>query len=107
MLKGMGNMLKMAQEMQGKMQQLQDELDKKTVTGSAGGDMVVAIVNGKKELQKLTISKEVVDPKDIEMLQDLVVAAVKDATRKAEAMVKEEMSAITGGMNLPGLPGMM
>ena len=107
MLKGMGDMLKMAQEMQGKMQKLQDELDRKTVTGSAGGNMVIATVSGKKELKNITISREIVDPDDIEMLQDLVIAAIKDATRKAEEMAKQEMASITGGMNLPGMPGLM
>jgi DNA-binding YbaB/EbfC family protein len=107
MLKGMGNMLKMAQEMQAKMAQLQEELERKTVNGTAGGDMVTAVVNGKKELKSLTISREVINPDDAEMLQDLIVAAVKDATRKAEEMAKAEMAAITGGMNIPGFPGMM
>ena len=107
MLKGMGNMLKMAQEMQARMQTLQEELERKTASGSAGGDMVTAVVNGKKELKSLAISREVVNPDDIEMLQDLIVAAVKDATRKAEEMARSEMAAITGGMNIPGFPGMM
>jgi len=107
MLKGMGNMVKLAQEMQGKMQKMQEDLEKKRIEGSAGGDMVTAVVNGKKELLELNISKDVVDPNDIEMLQDLVLAAIKDASRKAGESAKEEMAAITGGINIPGMPGMM
>lgn len=107
MLKGMGNMLKMAQEMQGRMAKVQAELASKEVEGSAGGDMVTVRVNGKHEVVKITIAKEVVDPADVEMLQDLVHAAVNDAMRKAEEMIKSEMAAVTGGMNIPGLSGMM
>jgi len=107
MFKGMGNMMKMAQQMQSKMKEVQDGLDKMEVEGSAGGDMVRVKVNGKHEVLSINISKDVVDPNDIEMLQDLVHAAVNDAMHKAEAMIKKEMSEVTGGMDIPGLSGMM
>jgi len=107
MMKGMGNMMKQVQEMQAKMAKMQDELAEKIVEGHAGGDMVSVKVNGKHEVKSIVISKDVVDPNDIEMLQDLVHAAINDAMRKADEMVKSEMSAITGGMNIPGLSGLM
>ena len=107
MIKGMGNMMKQVQEMQSKMAELQEELAGKEVDGHAGGDMVTVKVNGKHEVKAVTISKEVVDPNDIEMLQDLVHAAINDAMHKADEMIKSEMSKITGGINIPGLSGMM
>lgn len=100
-------MMKMAQEMQAKMQKMQEELAKKEVEGSAGGDMVIVRANGKHEIVSIKLSPEVVDPEDIEMLQDLIHAAVNDAMRKVEEMLKTEMASITGGMNIPGLSGLM
>ena len=103
---GMGNMnkmLKQAQKMQQDMAKLQEELEEKTVEASAGGGAVTVIASGKKEIQEIKIDPEVVDPDDVEMLQDLVLAAVNEAIRKAEEMVSSEMGKITGGMNLPGM----
>ncbi len=98
-------LMKQAQKMQEQMVQAQEELARKTVEATAGGGMVNAVVNGKFELVSLKIEKEVVDPEDIEMLQDLIVAAVNEGVRKAQEMSASEMSKITGGlnMNIPGL----
>jgi len=98
-----GKLMKQAQQMQAKMMQIQEELEKRTVEASSGGGMVKAVVNGKFELLSLTIEKSVVDPEDVEMLQDLVVAAVNEAIRMAQEMTREEMAKVTGGMNIPGL----
>jgi len=95
--------MKQAQQRQAKMMQIQEELEKRTVEASSGGGMVKAVVNGKFELLSLTIEKSVVDPEDVEMLQDLVVAAVNEAIRMAQEMTREEMAKVTGGMNIPGL----
>lgn len=103
MSKGLGNIMKQAQQMQQKMTRLQDELASREVEASAGGGMVTAIVNGKQQLLSLKIEKSVVDPEDVEMLQDLVVAAVNEAIKKSQDMMQAEMSKITGGMNIPGL----
>jgi len=98
-------LMKQAQKMQEKMMQAQEELASKTVEAAAGGGMVVAVVNGKFELVSLRIEREVVDPEDIEMLQDLIIAAVNEGIRLAQEMSAAEMSKITGGLNLnvPGL----
>lgn len=98
-----GNIMKQAQKMQAKMARLQEEMASRTVEASAGGGMVTAVVNGKSELVSLKIEKEVVDPEDIEMLQDLIVAAVSEGIRNAQEMVSAEMAKITGGLNIPGL----
>ncbi|MEW6260225.1 MAG: YbaB/EbfC family nucleoid-associated protein [Thermodesulfobacteriota bacterium] len=103
MMKGMGNMLKQAQKMQARILKMQEELAGRTIEGSAGGGMVKAVANGKQQIVSITIEKEVVDPEDIEMLQDLVLAAVNDALAKSQEMVSSEMNKITGGLNLPGL----
>ncbi len=95
--------MKQAQQMQAKMMRVQEELEVRTVEATAGGGMVTAVVNGKHELMSLKIEKDVVDPEDIEMLQDLVVAAVNEGVRKAQEMAQEEMSKITGGLNIPGM----
>ncbi|MBN2284622.1 MAG: YbaB/EbfC family nucleoid-associated protein [Deltaproteobacteria bacterium] len=95
--------MKQAQKMQEKMMQMQEELASKTVEASSGGGMVTAVVNGKNELVSLKIERAVVDPEDIEMLQDLIVAAVNEGVRRAQDMAQEEMSKITGGLNIPGL----
>ena len=98
-------LMKQAQKMQEQMMRVQEELATKTVDATAGGGMVTAVVNGKFEVVSLKIEKEVVDPEDIEMLQDLIVAAVNEGIRKAQEMSASEMSKITGGlnMNIPGL----
>jgi len=95
--------MKQAQQMQAKMMRVQEELETKTVEAASGGGMVTAVVNGKHELVSLKIEKDVVDPADIEMLQDLVVAAVNEGVRKAHEMAQEEMSKLTGGLNIPGM----
>jgi DNA-binding YbaB/EbfC family protein len=82
---------------------LQEELKKRVVEGSSGGGMVTAFVNGAKEVVKITIDPEVVDPDDVEMLEDLILAAIGSATEKAESMVQEEMKKVTGGLGIPGL----
>ncbi|HHP7235898.1 MAG TPA: YbaB/EbfC family nucleoid-associated protein [Desulfobacterales bacterium] len=102
-MKGMGNMMKQAQKLQAKMMKLQEELAEKTVETTAGGGMVKVVANGKQQILSIEIDREVVDPEDIEMLQDLVLAAVNDALAKAQEMVSSEMSKLTGGMNIPGL----
>ncbi len=97
------NFLKQAQELQEKIKKMQEDLVNKNASGSTGGDMVKATVNGKHELVDITIAKEVVNPDDIEMLEDLVVAAVTDAMHKIEEVIKSEMAKVTGGLSIPGL----
>ncbi|HZX47230.1 MAG TPA: YbaB/EbfC family nucleoid-associated protein [Clostridia bacterium] len=99
----MGSMMKQVQKMQQEMARLQGELEEKTVESSAGGGVVTVVATGKKELKSISIKPEAVDPDDVEMLEDLILAAVNEALRKAEQMVAEEMSKITGGLNIPGL----
>ncbi len=99
----MGNMLKKAQELQEKMAKLQEELGDKTVEASSGGGMVAVVANGKQEIVSIKIDSEVVDVNDVEMLQDLVLAAINDALYQAKQMVSEEMSQLTGGVKIPGI----
>jgi hypothetical protein len=103
MTKGFGNILKQAQQMHGKISQLQEEMAKKTVEATSGGGMVNIVMNGKQEVLSVKIDPEVVNREDIEMLQDLISAAVNEAIRKSQEMVAEEMKKITGGLNIPGL----
>jgi len=104
MMKGMGNMMKQAQKLQQKMAKLQEELAGATVETSAGGGMVKVVANGKQQIVSIRIEKEVVDPEDVEMLQDLVLAAVNDALAKSQEMVSQEMGKLMpAGMNIPGL----
>lgn len=103
---GMGNMQKMMkqmQKMQKDMQKAQEELSAKEVEGTAGGGMVTVKVNGQKEIIDVNIKEEVVDPEDIEMLQDLVLAATNDALKKIDDLTNETMGQFTKGMNLPGM----
>ena len=102
-MKGMANMMKQAQQLQSKMLKLQEELAEKTVESSSGGGMVKVIANGRQQIVSIQIESEVVDPDDVEMLQDLVLAAVNDALSKAQEMVSGEMGKLTGGLNIPGL----
>jgi nucleoid-associated protein EbfC len=102
-MKGMGNMMKQAQKLQAKMLKMQEELGDRTVETSAGGGMISVVANGRQQLVSITIDKEVVDPEDVEMLQDLILAAVNDALNKAQEMVAGEMGKLTGGFNLPGM----
>jgi DNA-binding YbaB/EbfC family protein len=103
MAKGLGNIMKQAQQMQQRIARIQQELEGREVEASAGGGMVTAVVSGKMQLVSLKIEKDVVDPEDVEMLQDLISAAVNEALKKSQAMMQEEMGKVTGGMNLPGL----
>jgi len=102
-MKGMGNIMKQAQKLQSKMLKLQEELAEKTVEASAGGGMVRVVANGKQQVLSIQIEQEVVDPEDVDMLQDLILAAVNDALAKAQEMVSQEMGKLTGGMNIPGM----
>jgi len=102
-MKGMGNMMKQAQKLQSQMVKLQEELADKTVESSSGGGMVTVVANGRQQIVSIQIESEVVDPDDVEMLQDLVLAAVNDALAKAQEMVSSEMGKLTGGLNIPGL----
>ena len=99
----MGNLLKKAQQLQEKMAKMQEELGEKIVETSAGGGMVTVVANGKQEIVSIKIDPEVVDKEDIEMLEDLVLAAVNDALDQAKQMVSEEMTKLTGGVKIPGL----
>lgn len=101
--KNVSNVIKQAQKMQEEMEKVQSELEDKAVEASSGGGMVTVSVSGKKELLSIKIKPEVVDPEDIETLEDLVMVAVNDAIKKADEMMAEGMSAITGGLNIPGL----
>ncbi|MFV0467265.1 MAG: YbaB/EbfC family nucleoid-associated protein [Lachnospiraceae bacterium] len=101
----MNNLMKQAQKMQKQMEDAQKELEEKEVTATAGGGAVAVTVSGKKEITKIKLSEEVVDPEDIEMLEDLIVAAVNEALREMEDVSSASMSKITGGMGgLGGLP---
>ena len=96
-------MMRQAQRLQAKIGQLQNELATKEIEASVGGGMVKAVANGKPEIVSITIEKEVVDPEDVEMLQDLVMAAVNDALNKSQEMISSEMGKLTGGLNIPGM----
>ncbi len=103
-MKNLGSFMKQAQKIQAQIAKVQEELAQKTIEASAGGGMVTVVVNGKQEIISIKFEPEVVDSNDVEMLQDLVVASVNEALRKSQEMVSEEMSKITGGLNLP--PGL-
>ncbi len=99
----MGKMMKQVQKMQQDMVKLQEELASRTVESTAGGGVVRVVVNGKNEIISMEIKPEAVDPEDVEMLQDLIMAAVNEALKKAQEMVAQEMGKLTGGLNIPGL----
>ncbi len=99
----MGGLLKQAQKLQNQMTEMQEELAKKTVEASAGGGMVKVVVSGKQELLSITLEKEVVDPAEVDMLQDMILAAVNEGLSKSQEMVQSEMTKLTGGLALPGL----
>jgi len=105
MFKGMnlGGLMKKAQKIQGEMARIQEELTQRVVEGASGGGMVKVQINGAREILSVKIEKEVVDPEDVEMLEDLILAAVKEALRKTDEMVKNEMAKVTGGLALPGM----
>ncbi|MCL6622459.1 MAG: YbaB/EbfC family nucleoid-associated protein [Syntrophobacterales bacterium] len=95
--------MKQAQQLQSKIQALQEELGKRTVSAQAGGGMVEATVNGRQELLSLRIDPEVVSPEDVDMLQDLILAAVNEALNRSREMVAQEMAKLTGGLGIPGM----
>ncbi len=99
----MNKLMKQAQQMQAKVTKMQEELEQKTIETSAGGGVVKVVVNGKQELLDIQIDPTAVDPEDVEMLEDLILAAVNEGMRKVADMVNHEMSKITGGMNIPGM----
>jgi hypothetical protein len=102
---GLGDIMKQAQKMQQELLRIQEELATKTVEATSGGGMVTVVVSGRLELVSIKIEKDVVDPGDIEMLQDLVLAAVNEGIAKAQEMTKSEMAKVTGGLPIPGLTG--
>jgi recombination protein RecR len=101
--KMIGDIMREAQKLQSEMQKMQEEAKKKTVEATAGGGMVTVVANGGNQIVSITVDKEVVNPEDVEMLQDLIMAATNEALRRAQEMVNEEMSKLTGGLQLPGL----
>ncbi|MFZ5774416.1 MAG: YbaB/EbfC family nucleoid-associated protein [Thermodesulfobacteriota bacterium] len=101
----MNQIMRQAQQFQQRLAEVQEELAGRTVTSTVGGGMVTATVNGRHELLNLTIEKGAIDPQDPQLLQDMVIAAVNDAMRKAQEMAQAEMAKLTGGMKIPGLFG--
>ncbi len=102
-MKGLGNLMKEAQKLQAQMEALQAEVAKKRVEASAGGGMVTVEVNGKQEILSIKIDREVINPEDPQMLEDLVVAACNEAIRKSKEVVQAEMGKLTAGLKIPGL----
>lgn len=103
MMQNMNNIMKQAKKIQERIAKIQEEMESRTVEATAGGGMVSVVINGKNELLSLKIEKEVVNPEDIDMLQDLILAAVNEGMRKAQEMVSSEMAKVTGGFNIPGM----
>lgn len=103
--KMMGQIMRQAQQMQEQMARVQEEAAQKEVSASSGGGMVTVTANGKQEITAIKIDPQVVDPEDVEMLQDLIMAAVAEAQRKAQQEMEQEMQKVTGGLNLPGMGG--
>lgn len=99
----MNNMMKQMQKMQKKMEEVQAQVDATELEATSGGGAVKVVVNGKREVLDIEIDPSVVDPEDVEMLQDLVMAAVNEALRKAEEFASKEMGKVTGGLNIPGM----
>ncbi|MFV0423127.1 YbaB/EbfC family nucleoid-associated protein [Oleidesulfovibrio sp.] len=102
-MRGMQDMLRQAQIMQKKMTELQEQLGERTVEATAGGGMVTVVVSGKQDLKSIKIDPAAVDPEDVEMLQDLVLAAINEGVRLSKDMVEKEMAALTGGIKIPGM----
>ena len=102
-MKGFGNMMKEAQKLQQQMAVLQEEVGKRKVEATAGGGMVTVVANGNQEILSIKIDREVINPEDAQMLEDLVLAACNEALRKSREMVQAEMGKITGGLRIPGL----
>jgi len=108
-MKGFGNLnniMKKAQEMEEKINEKKEELSEKRVEATAGGGMVKVTANGNDEIVDIEIDKEVVDPEDVEMLEDLILAAVNEVQDKVQEMAKEELGSLTGGLDLPNIPGL-
>ncbi len=112
-MKGMGNISEMmkqvqkqAQKMQKQMEELQNDLKERVVEASSGGGMVTVHMNGKQEMLSIKIDPEVVDPNDVQMLEDLILSAVSQAMKKSQELYQSEMGKVTGGLNVPGMPGM-
>lgn len=101
--KMLGDMMRQAQALQEKMGKAQEEAGKKTIEATAGGGMVTVVANGRQELLSIKFDRQVVNPEDIEMLQDLVLAAVNEALKKSREMMADEMKGLTGGLNIPGM----
>lgn len=102
----MQKMMKQVQKMQAEMARVQEELGTMTVEGTAGGGVVTVVANGHQEIMAVKIDPQIIDPEDPEMLEDSVLAAVNEALRKAQELAESEMSKVTGGLKIPGLPGM-
>ncbi len=102
-MKDMGKLLKQAQQVQARLAEMQARLAEKTVEASSGGGMVTVVMNGKHEIVSLKIDSEVVNPADVELLEDLVIAALNEARSRVDEMVQTEMSQLTGGLPMPGL----
>ena len=100
---GMGNIMRQAQELQGRMKKIQDELAEKTVQASSGGGMVTVTANGKQEILDIQLDAELIKQNDMDMTKDLIVAATNEAIRKSQELVQGEMGKLTGGLNIPGL----
>lgn len=103
MARGLSELIKQAQKLQKRMMEIQEELANKTVEATVGGGMVTVVANGQQEILSIKISPEVVDPDDVEMLEDLILAAVNEAHRKARELMAKEMEKLTGGLKIPGL----
>ncbi len=103
----MGKMMKQIQQMQQQMEETQKEIERRTVEATAGGGVVRATVSGGLDLVELEIDPDVVDPEDVDMLRDLIIAAVNEAMRSAQDMAREELGKVTGGLDLPNIPGLM
>ena len=103
MAKGMSGMMKQVQKMQNKMMELQGELEQQRVEGTAGGGMITVVANGRQDILEIKIQPDVVDPDDVEMLEDLILAAIHQAQQRAQEMMNKEMGQITGGVQIPGV----
>ena len=103
MAKGMSGMMKQVQKMQKKMMELQGELEQQRVEGTAGGGMITVVANGRQDILEIKIQPDVVDPDDVEMLEDLILAAIHQAQQRAQEMMNKEMGQITGGVQIPGV----
>lgn len=102
-MKGMEELMRQAQAMQSRMAEMQQELAQKRVEGSSGGGMVRVVATGKQEIVSISMEKSVVDPEEVDMLQDLVTAAVNDALRRSRELAEKDLSSLAGGLNIPGL----